>query len=133
MYPQPHAARSACWLFPGRTDSHRAALIRLTERTSPDEATLETYRVTTAAAARGWSEDDLRRLICSVQVEDATLEGAKPYVEADFKRFILYTLSLVPPEQTGQRILELGANPYFTYDAAEPRKFGTRTCIWRIF
>jgi glycosyltransferase involved in cell wall biosynthesis/SAM-dependent methyltransferase len=60
----------------------------------------------------GWSEDDLRRLISSVQVEDASIEELRPYVEADFKRFV-YTLSLVP-EQTGQRILELGANPYFT-------------------
>jgi glycosyltransferase involved in cell wall biosynthesis/SAM-dependent methyltransferase len=60
----------------------------------------------------GWSEEDLRRLISSVQVEDASIEELKPYVEADFKRFV-YTLSLVP-EQSGQRILELGANPYFT-------------------
>src|SRR5260370_7386705 len=60
----------------------------------------------------GWSEEDLRRMISSVQVEDATIEELKPYVEADFKRFI-YTLSLVP-EKAGQRILELGANPYFT-------------------
>ena len=51
-------------------------------------------------------------MIGSVQVEDASIEELKPYVEADFKRFV-YTLSLVP-EQTGQRILELGANPYFT-------------------
>ncbi len=60
----------------------------------------------------GWSEEDLRRMISSVQVEDASLAELKPYVEADFKRFV-YTLSLVP-EHTGQRILELGANPYFT-------------------
>ena len=60
----------------------------------------------------GWSEEDLRRMISSVQVEDASIEELKPYVDADFKRFV-YTLGLVP-EQTGQRILELGANPYFT-------------------
>jgi SAM-dependent methyltransferase len=60
----------------------------------------------------GWSEEDLRLMISSVQVEDASLEELKPYVEADFKRFV-YSLSLVP-EKTGQRILELGANPYFT-------------------
>jgi glycosyltransferase involved in cell wall biosynthesis/SAM-dependent methyltransferase len=67
----------------------------------------------------GWSEEDLRLMISSVQVEDASLEELKPYVDADFKRFV-YTLSLVP-EQTGQRILELGANPYFT--TALLRKF----------
>lgn len=60
----------------------------------------------------GWSEADLRRMISSVQVEDASIEELKTYVEADFKRFV-YTLGLVP-EQTGQTILELGANPYFT-------------------
>jgi glycosyltransferase involved in cell wall biosynthesis/SAM-dependent methyltransferase len=60
----------------------------------------------------GWSEEDLRRMISSVQVEDSPTEELKTYVEADFRRFV-YTLALVP-EKSGQRILELGANPYFT-------------------
>jgi len=60
----------------------------------------------------GWSEEDLRRLVSSVKVEDAPPEELAAYVEGDFKRFV-YTLGLVP-EKSGQRILELGANPYFT-------------------
>jgi glycosyltransferase involved in cell wall biosynthesis/SAM-dependent methyltransferase len=60
----------------------------------------------------GWGEDELRALIGSVRVEDAPDEEMKMYVEADFKRFV-YTLGLVP-ERSGQTILELGANPYFT-------------------
>lgn len=60
----------------------------------------------------GWSEAALREMVSSVQVEDAPLEELRVYVEADFKRFV-YTLGLVP-EKTGQTILELGANPYFT-------------------
>ncbi|MDT4968797.1 MAG: hypothetical protein QOJ64_3534 [Acidobacteriota bacterium] len=60
----------------------------------------------------GWSGDQLRALIGSVQVEDAPFEEMQAYVEADFKRFI-YTLGLVP-ERTGMILLELGANPYFT-------------------
>jgi glycosyltransferase involved in cell wall biosynthesis/SAM-dependent methyltransferase len=60
----------------------------------------------------GWSEEKLKELISSVQVDDAPVEELKVYVDADFRRFV-YTLSLVP-EHTGQTILELGANPYFT-------------------
>lgn len=60
----------------------------------------------------GWSEGDLFELVSSVQVEDAPLEELKTYVTADFKRFV-YTLGLVP-ERSGLKMLELGANPYFT-------------------
>lgn len=60
---------------------------------------------------RGWSEANLRRLVSSVRVEDASIEEMRGYVQADFNRFV-YTLSLVP-EKSGQKILELGANPYF--------------------
>jgi glycosyltransferase involved in cell wall biosynthesis/SAM-dependent methyltransferase len=60
----------------------------------------------------GWSEERLRELVSSVQVEGAPLEELKIYVGADFRRFV-YTLGLVP-EQSGQSVLELGANPYFT-------------------
>lgn len=60
----------------------------------------------------GWSEERLRALVSSVQVEGAPLDELKTYVGADFRRFV-YTLGLVP-EQSGQRVLELGANPYFT-------------------
>ncbi|HKC64331.1 MAG TPA: glycosyltransferase [Pyrinomonadaceae bacterium] len=59
-----------------------------------------------------WSEDELREMLSSVRVEDAPSEEMRIYVESDFKRFV-YTLGLVP-ERSGQRILELGANPYFT-------------------
>lgn len=61
---------------------------------------------------RMWSEEELREMIGSVRVEGAPAEEMRIYVEADFKRFV-YTLGLVP-ERAGQRILELGANPYFT-------------------
>jgi glycosyltransferase involved in cell wall biosynthesis/SAM-dependent methyltransferase len=60
----------------------------------------------------GWSEGDLFELVSSVQVEGAPTEELKSYVTADFKRFV-YTLGLVP-ERSGLRVLELGANPYFT-------------------
>lgn len=60
----------------------------------------------------GWSEDQLRALVSSVQVEDAPLDEMKAYVDGDFKRFV-YTLGLVP-DRTGMKLLELGANPYFT-------------------
>ena len=59
----------------------------------------------------GWSEDDLRQMVSSIQVEDGPLDELKNYVDADFKRFV-YTLGLVP-DDAGQTILELGANPYF--------------------
>jgi len=51
-------------------------------------------------------------MVSSIQVEDGPLEELKHYVDADFKRFV-YTLGLVP-EEAGQTILEVGANPYFT-------------------
>jgi glycosyltransferase involved in cell wall biosynthesis/SAM-dependent methyltransferase len=59
-----------------------------------------------------WSEEELFDFVSSVQVEDAPLEELKTYVTADFKRFV-YTLGLVP-DRSGQKLLELGANPYFT-------------------
>jgi glycosyltransferase involved in cell wall biosynthesis/SAM-dependent methyltransferase len=78
-----------------------------------DEVTLEDLsKSPPLPLPAGWSEEVLRRMISSVQVEDASTEELKTYVEADFKRFV-YTLGLVP-EQSGQIILELGANPYFT-------------------
>lgn len=60
----------------------------------------------------GWSEDQLRTLLNSVRLEDAPVDEMKGYVGADFKRFV-YTLDLVP-ERAGIKLLELGANPYFT-------------------
>lgn len=60
----------------------------------------------------GWSEQALREMITSIQVEDGPVEELKNYANDDFKRFI-YTLGLVP-EESGLSILELGANPYFT-------------------
>ena len=60
----------------------------------------------------GWNEDELRELLNSVRLEDAPVEEMKGYVGADFRRFV-YTLDLVP-EQAEMKLLELGANPYFT-------------------
>lgn len=60
----------------------------------------------------GWSEESLRALVTSIQVEDGPVEELRNYANDDFKRFI-YTLGLVP-EKPGITVLELGANPYFT-------------------
>ena len=60
----------------------------------------------------GWSEAALREFVTSIQVEDGPADELKNYANDDFRRFI-YTLGLVP-ETPGLRILELGANPYFT-------------------
>lgn len=60
----------------------------------------------------GWTEQDLRTLVTSIQVEDGPVEELRNYASDDFRRFI-YTLGLVP-ETPGLKILELGANPYFT-------------------
>ena len=48
----------------------------------------------------------------SIHVEEGPVEELKAYASDDFKRFI-YTLGLVP-ERPGIKVLELGANPYFT-------------------
>jgi glycosyltransferase involved in cell wall biosynthesis/SAM-dependent methyltransferase len=60
----------------------------------------------------GWSDEDLRKLVTSIQVEDGPVEELRNYATDDFRRFI-YTLGLVP-ETPGIKLLELGANPYFT-------------------
>lgn len=60
---------------------------------------------------QGWNEERLREMLQTVQVEDGPPEELKNYVNGDFKRFV-YTLGLVP-QRAGQKLLELGANPYF--------------------
>lgn len=111
--PQPHANVTPVSYFLDAPSHIAPASYSANGKNVADEATLEDIsKSPPLPLPEGWSEDDLHRLISSVQVEDATLEELRPYVEADFKRFV-YTLSLVP-EQTGQQILELGANPYFT-------------------
>ena len=111
--PQPHAGAAPVSYFLDAPSQIAPASYSANGKNVSDEPTLEDLsKSPPLPLPEGWSEDDLRRLISSVQVEDASIEELRPYVEADFKRFV-YTLSLVP-EQTGQRILELGANPYFT-------------------
>ena len=111
--PQPHASVAPVSYFPHEPIQIAPVTHSSNGKNISDEATQEDIsKSPPLPLPAGWSEDDLRRLISSVQVEDASMEELRPYVEADFKRFV-YTLSLVP-EQTGQRILELGANPYFT-------------------
>ena len=111
--PQPHASVAPVSYFLDAPIQVASVTYSTNGKNVSDEATLEDIsKSPPLPLPAGWSEGDLRRMISSVQVEDASLEQLKPYVEADFKRFV-YTLSLVP-EQTGQRILELGANPYFT-------------------
>lgn len=111
--PQPHVRVAPVSYFLSEPNQIAPVTHSTNGKNISDEATLEDIsKSPPLPLPAGWSEDDLRRLISSVQVEDASIEELRPYVEADFKRFV-YTLSLVP-EQTGQRILELGANPYFT-------------------
>jgi glycosyltransferase involved in cell wall biosynthesis/SAM-dependent methyltransferase len=111
--PQPDVSVVPVSYFPDTPITIAAVTHSTNGKNTSDEATLaDISRSPPLPLPPGWSEEDLRRMISSVQVEDASLEELRPYVEADFKRFV-YTLSLVP-EQTGQRILELGANPYFT-------------------
>ena len=64
------------------------------------------------ALPAGWTEQDLRTMVTSIQVEDGPVDELRNYATDDFRRFI-YTLGLVP-ETPGLKILELGANPYFT-------------------
>ncbi|HKO99192.1 MAG TPA: glycosyltransferase [Pyrinomonadaceae bacterium] len=59
----------------------------------------------------GWIDEDLRKLVSSVLVEDGPPDEMKNYANSDFRRFV-YTLSLVP-NRSGISVLELGANPYF--------------------
>ena len=83
------------------------------QRAGADELTVEDLsKSPPLPLPAGWSEVNLRNLVRSVRVHDAPPEELKNYVDADFKRFV-YTLGLVP-EKSGQAILELGANPYFT-------------------
>ncbi|HVS82609.1 MAG TPA: glycosyltransferase [Pyrinomonadaceae bacterium] len=111
--PQPHASVTPVSYFQGAPIQIAPVTHSTNGKNISDEAMLEDMsKSPPLPLPSGWSEEDLRRMISSVQVEDASLEELKPYVEADFKRFV-YTLSLVP-EQSGQLILELGANPYFT-------------------
>lgn len=60
----------------------------------------------------GWSAEELRDLLSSVQVVDGPALELHNYANSDFRRFV-YTLSLVP-DTPAMRVLELGGNPYFT-------------------
>ena len=60
----------------------------------------------------GISEEEIRELVTSVRVEGGDSAELQNYAETDFKRFV-YTLGLTP-EKPGLKVLELGANPYFT-------------------
>jgi glycosyltransferase involved in cell wall biosynthesis/SAM-dependent methyltransferase len=111
--PQPQANIVPVSYFLDARSQIASAAYLANGKNISDETTLEDLsKSPPLPLPEGWSEDDLRRLISSVQVEDASIEELRTYVEADFKHFV-YILSLVP-EQTGQQILELGANPYFT-------------------
>ncbi|HEV2705656.1 MAG TPA: glycosyltransferase [Pyrinomonadaceae bacterium] len=83
-----------------------SALISKTQTTTAREATPPTL-----VLPAGWSENSLRELLMSVQVEGGRADELRNYAASDFRRF-LYTLALVPAE-THPDILELGANPYF--------------------
>ena len=111
--PQPHAnVTPASYLLDPPSHSAPVTYSANGQNVSSEAMLEDLSKSPPPPLPEGWSEDDLRQMISSVQVEDASIEELRPYVEADFKRFV-HTLSLVP-EQTGQRILELGANPYFT-------------------
>ncbi len=111
--PQPHASVAPASYLRDRPSRIAPATYSANGKNVSDESMLaDISKSPPLRLPEGWSEEALRQMISSVQVEDASIEQLRPYVEADFKRFV-YTLSLVP-EQMGQRILELGANPYFT-------------------
>jgi glycosyltransferase involved in cell wall biosynthesis/SAM-dependent methyltransferase len=82
------------------------------QKTSPREVQLEDLsKSPPLPLPAGWSETDLRRMVGSILVEGAPADEMQTYADSDFRRFV-YTLGLVP-ERSGQKILELGANPYF--------------------
>lgn len=60
----------------------------------------------------GYDRRSLLDTLSSINIDGSTQGELTGYVQADFERFI-YTLSLIPPKAEG-RILEIGANPYFT-------------------
>lgn len=65
------------------------------------------------AFPKGYTEKALYEYISDCQIKGQ--EGSKElqnYLKQDFKRF-LYTLNLIPREANG-KVLEIGANPYFT-------------------
>jgi glycosyltransferase involved in cell wall biosynthesis/SAM-dependent methyltransferase len=72
----------------------------------------------------GWSEDELYSFTKSILVDVrhvSEIAEIEAYARADFRRFV-YTLALVP-DRPGIKVLELGANPYFTTTLI--RKFRT--------
>ncbi len=111
--PRPHEVVTPRDYFKAVPAPDVSAITSSNGKNLADEVTLEDLsKSPPLPLPSGWSEEDLRRMISSVRVEDAPVDELKTYVEADFRRFV-YTLGLVP-EKSGQRILELGANPYFT-------------------
>lgn len=96
--------------FPGAQLDDRETLTE--KRSRSDEVQLQDLsKSPPLPLPAGWSEGALRELVTSIRVEDAPPDELKTYAESDFRRFA-YTLGLVP-EKSGQRLLELGANPYF--------------------
>lgn len=59
----------------------------------------------------GVSEDQLRTFLSGLSLDGAPPAELASYLNEDFRRFV-HTLGLVPDEQG--RLLEIGANPYFT-------------------
>ncbi len=59
----------------------------------------------------GFSRQQILDMLVSVSIDDALPGELRSYAETDCDRF-LYTLALVPAQR--QRVLEIGANPYFT-------------------
>ncbi len=62
---------------------------------------------------KGQTEKDLLNYLRGFNLDGATGDELKSYLEEDFKRFV-YTLNLVPNTYSGASLLEIGANPYFT-------------------
>src|ERR1700743_1612523 len=59
----------------------------------------------------GYSEESLKRFLSTFALDGAPALELAHYLHEDFRRFV-YTLGLVP--DVPGRLLEIGANPYFT-------------------
>ena len=60
----------------------------------------------------GYTRAQILDALLSVSIDGSAIGELRGYATADCERFI-HTLALVPPEAEG-RLLEIGANPYFT-------------------
>lgn len=61
----------------------------------------------------GFTEESLKHYLKGFHLNGEDSAEFNEYLENDFKRFV-YTLNILPEDQTGKKLLEMGSNPYFT-------------------